>query len=182
MKFLDTLKMLPVQRQLMLAAAVLGVMLGMALLLRGAMEEPMGLLYSGLEMERAGEIVEELEKRGVAYELQGTAIFVPRKDRDQIRISLAQDGLPRQAVQGYELLDSVNGFSTTSEMYNASYWRAKEGELTRTILAVPGVEAARVHIGASLRSGFSRARRKQTASVTLTAAHDLSSAQADGIQ
>jgi len=70
----------------------------------------------------------------------------------------------------------------TSEMYNASYWRAKEGELTRTILAIPGVEAARIHIGASLRSGFSRHRASQTASVTLSASGDLSQGQAEAIQ
>ena len=182
MKFLDTLKSLPLQRQLMLGAAVLGVVLIMTTMMRNVMEEPMVLLYSGLEMDRAGEIIEELEKRGIVYELEGTAIFVPRQSRDQTRIALAQEGLPRQSVQGYELLDNVNGFSTTSEMYNASYWRAKEGELTRTILAIPGVEAARVHVGASLRSGFSRAARKQTASVTVTASRDLSAAQAEGIQ
>lgn len=182
MKFLNTLNALSLPRQLALGAAVLGTVLVMVAMIRGVMQEPMGLLYSGLEMERAGEIVEALEKRGIAYELEGTAIFVPSQARDQIRISLAQEGLPRQAVQGYELLDNVNGFSTTSEMYNASYWRAKEGELTRTILAVPGVEGARVHVGASLRSGFSRSRRKQTASVTLTASRDLSAAQAEGIQ
>lgn len=182
MKFIDTLKGLSLQRQLMLGAAVLGVVVLMTTMVRGVMDEPMVLLYSGLEMERAGEIIDELDKRGVAYELEGTAVFVPQSARDQIRIALAQEGLPRQTVQGYELLDNVNGFSTTSEMYNASYWRAKEGELTRTILAVPGVEAARVHVGASLRSGFSRSRKKQTASVTLTAARDLSPAQAEGIQ
>lgn len=182
MKFLETLKALPLQRQLLLGAAVLGVVFLMAAMTHNAMKEPMGLLYSGLEMERAGEIIDALDKQGVAYELKGAAIFVPQNSRDRVRIALAQEGLPRQSVQGYELLDNVNGFSTTSEMYNASYWRAKEGELTRTILAVPGVEAARVHIGASLRSGFSRTRRKQTASVTLTAAYDLSAAQAEGIQ
>jgi flagellar M-ring protein FliF len=107
---------------------------------------------------------------------------VPQKDRDSVRFALARDGLPKQSVQGYELLDNVNGFSVTSEMYNAAYWRAKEGELTRTILAVPGIQSARVHIGASLRSGFARSDPAQTASVTLSSAHNLTSSQAQGIQ
>jgi flagellar M-ring protein FliF len=67
-------------------------------------------------------------------------------------------------------------------MYNASYWRAKEGELTRTILAIPGIASARVHIGASLRSGFSRNQPHQTASVILSATGDLSKGQAEAIQ
>jgi flagellar M-ring protein FliF len=85
-------------------------------------------------------------------------------------------------VQGYELLDDVNGFSVTSEMYNASYWRAKEGELTRTIQAIPGITSVRVHIGASLRSGFSRSQPAQTASVTIATAYALSQEQAEAIQ
>jgi flagellar M-ring protein FliF len=85
-------------------------------------------------------------------------------------------------VRGYELLDDVNGFSVTSEMYNAAYWRAKEGELTRTILAIPGVSSARVHIGASLRSGFARSGPPQTASVTLVSSTKLSASQAEAIQ
>lgn len=182
MNFLSTLKALPVSRQLTLAIAVLGVVVAMSFLVQGAMKKPMALLYSGLDASVTGEIIDELEKRGTKYEIRGDAIFVPQDDRDSVRFALARDGLPKQSVQGYELLDNVNGFSVTSEMYNAAYWRAKEGELTRTILAIPGVESARVHIGASLRTGFSRTDPAQTASVTISTVHDLSGSQAQGIQ
>lgn len=182
MQFIETLKALPRSRQIILAAAVAGVALAMTFLVQGVMKEPMRLLYSGLDAERSGEILEELEKRGIPFDLQQGSIFVPQSQRDHARLSLAQDGLPRQSVQGYELLDEVNGFSVTSEMYKASYWRAKEGELTRTILAVPGVDGARVHIGANLRSGFTRTQAAPTASVTLSSSRSISSKQAEGIQ
>ncbi len=182
MSFIATLRALPLQRQLMLAFATLGVVLAMTFLVRGAMQQPMTLLYSGLEPASTGEIIDELEKRGTQYEIRGDAIFVAQNDRDSVRFSLAKSGLPQQSVQGYELLDQVNGFSVTSEMYNAAYWRAKEGELSRTILAIPGVQSVRVHIGASLRSGFARSEPKQTASVTFAASRDLSGGQAQAIQ
>ena len=60
--------------------------------------------------------------------------------------------------------------------------RAKEGELTRTILSIPGVQSARVHIGASLRSGFARSGPPQTASVTLQSAQGVTPRQAEAIQ
>lgn len=182
MNFVKTLQGLPLPRQIMLGASVLAVVAIMAIMVRGAMSPPMSLLYSGVEPAHAGEIIGELEQRNIDYEIRAGAIFVPVNDRDKVRFELAQQGLPKQAIKGYELLDDVNGFSVTSEMYNASYWRAKEGELTRTILAIPGVEAARVHIGANLRSGFSRHRNTQTASVTLSATGDLSQQQAEAIQ
>jgi flagellar M-ring protein FliF len=182
MKFLETLKTLSPSRQLALAGAIVGVIFAMFFLVQGAVSEPKTLLYSGLEPATSGEIIEELEKRGVEYELRGNSILIAQSKRDEVRFSLARQGLPQQSVQGYELLDDVNGFSVTSEMYNAAYWRAKEGELTRTILAIDGVSSARVHIGASLGSGFTRSKSPQTASVTLNTTHDLSPGQAEAIQ
>lgn len=182
MKFIETLKALSLTRQLMLAAAVASVVLGLFLMVRMAGSEKMVLLYSGLDAANAGEVVAELEQRGVTYELRGETIFIAEGARDSVRLSLARDGLPNQSVQGYELLDDVNGFSVTSEMYSAAYWRAKEGELTRTILAIPGVRAARVHIGAKLKSGFERSGPKQTASVTLQLSRQLTADQAEAIQ
>lgn len=182
MDFIANLRSLSLQRQIILGVTVLGVLAAMAFLVRGTMKEPMSLLYAGLDPVHAGEVITELDQLGVKYEIRGEAIFIAQSVRDRTRFALARDGLPRQSVQGYELLDNVNGFSVTSEMYNASYWRAKEGELTRTILTTPGVNSARVHIGASLRSGFSRSQPNQTASVTLSSARRLSSGQAEAIQ
>jgi flagellar M-ring protein FliF len=62
-------------------------------------------------------------------------------------------------------------------MFNVTYWRAKEGELGRTLLAMPNVTAARVHIGAEERSPFGRRGQQRTASVTLTTTAPLSSDQ-----
>jgi flagellar biosynthesis/type III secretory pathway M-ring protein FliF/YscJ len=72
MKFIETLRSLPPSRQLALAAAVLGVIFAMVFLVQGAMSEPKSLLYSKLEPATAGEVIEELEQRGIDYELRAT--------------------------------------------------------------------------------------------------------------
>lgn len=177
-----TIRGLPRSRQALLAGAILALCACMAALVQGATRPDMGLLYSGLTDEATGEIIEELDQRGVPYRIESGSILVPAAERERLRFALARDGMPRQSLLGYELLDTVNGFSVTSEMYNASYWRAKEGELTRTILAVPGVQSVRVHIGANLRSGFARTSQDRTASVFLNSTHDLSGGQAEAIQ
>ncbi|MBQ1203579.1 MAG: flagellar M-ring protein FliF, partial [Loktanella sp.] len=87
--------------------------------------------------------------------------------RDTLRMSLAGEGLPANGSQGYELLDQLSGFSTTSQMFDAAYWRAKEGELARTILANPNIRAARVHISTPSNRPFDRDQRA-TAAVTVT--------------
>ena len=64
-------------------------------------------------------------------------------------------------------LTGMSGFGTTSQMFDAAYWRAKEGELARTILSIPQIRAARVHIAQAPSQPFQRAIQP-SASVTLT--------------
>jgi flagellar M-ring protein FliF len=63
--------------------------------------------------------------------------------------------------------DISTGKSVASAKDNAAYWRAKEGELARTLLAMPQVKAARVHIASEPARAF-QANTEATASVTLT--------------
>jgi flagellar M-ring protein FliF len=127
----------------------------------------MTLLYAGLESGAAGDVVRALEQRGVAFEVRGGAIFVDSKERDQLRLTLASEGLPANSSKGYELLDTLSGFGTTSQMFDAAYWRAKEGELARTIVSSPNVSFARVHIASTGSNPFQRGVTP-TASVQIT--------------
>lgn len=143
----------------------------------------MALLYSGLDPATAGEVIGALEQMNVTSEVRGDAIYVVEDARDRVRLSLAREGLPRQGQAGYELLDEISGFSATSDMFDAAFWRAKEGELARTILAAPGVRAARVHIAVPSRRPFARTNAEVTASVTVTMSGGaLSQAQAKSIR
>ena len=95
------------------------------------------MLYSGLDAAASGEVIAELEAEGVPYQVDGGSILVDRSARDRIRMSLAGKGLPAGGPAGYEILDNLSGFGTTSQMFDAAYWRAKEGELARTITGSP---------------------------------------------
>lgn len=122
----------------------------------------------GLENGAAGEVVAALEQRGVAHEVRGTSIFVDSTQRDALRMTLAGEGLPTSSSRGYEILDGLSGFGTTSQMFDAAYWRAKEGELARTIVAHPAISSARVHLASTGSNPFQRDIR-QSASVSITA-------------
>lgn len=171
----------PMRRALagLAALAVFVAVLGIA---RLATTPGMVLLYAGLEPQAAGEVVERLSQRGVMHEIRGDAIFVPQRDRDALRLSLAADGLPANGTRGYELLDGLSGFGTTAQMFDAAYWRAKEGELARTIVASPRIRAARVHIAHSGSRPFRR-DVAPTASVSVTPAEaTLNPAQARALR
>lgn len=149
---------------------------------RIATSPTMTLLYAGLENSAAGEVVRSLEQRGALFEVRGSAIFVAADQRDELRLTLASEGLPMTGGRGYELLDSLSGFGTTSQMFDAAYWRAKEGELARTIVAGAFVSQARVHIANNGSNPFQRTA-EPTASVSVVPAGiPITPAQANGIR
>lgn len=142
----------------------------------------MALLYAGLEGAESGEVLAALEQRGAAYEVRGDSIFVEAAARDQLRMELAAQGLPEIGGEGYELLDGLTGFGTTSQMFDAAYWRAKEGELARTILATPGVRSVRVHIAHAPSQPFQQDRRASAAVTVTMASGSLSEPQARALK
>jgi flagellar M-ring protein FliF len=157
---------LDTRRRALLFGGIAALLVVLAILGRVATTPSYALLYSGLEPSAAGEVVSALEARGVPYRVVGTGIEVDAAQRDALRMSLAGEGLPANGPQGYELLDQLSGFGTTSQMFDAAYWRAKEGELARTIVASPRIRAARVHIANPSADPFQPVR-EVTASVAI---------------
>lgn len=158
---------LDIRRQVTVVVATVSVFLAVLAMSRIATSPSMTLLYAGLENVAAGEVVRALEQRGVPYDVRGGSIFVDSRSRDELRLTLASEGLPANSNTGYELLDNLSGFGTTSQMFDAAYWRAKEGELARTIVSSPHVTSARVHIASTGSNPFQRSVTP-TASVMVT--------------
>lgn len=154
-------------RRVAVGAATLAMFAAILLMARGVASPRMTLLYSGLEPAAAGQVVNALAQRGITHDVRGDAIYVPEQARDQLRMALAAEGMPANSGGGYEILDSLSGFGTTSQMFDAAYWRAREGELARTILSSNGIRAARVHIATARTQPF-RQDMPPTASVTVT--------------
>jgi len=141
----------------------------------------MSLLYSGLDPQQSGEVMAAVEASGTPFEIRGNSIWVEEGRRDALRMTLAGEGLPSSGGTGYEILDGMSGFGTTSQMFDAAYWRAKEGELARTVLALPNVKSARVHLAVPSARGYRR-EAEASASVTLTTAGPVTHSQAKALK
>lgn len=159
---------LTMQKRMLLIGALGATVITFSMLARTASSPAMSLLYAGLDPSTSGEVLTALERLDVATEVRGDAIYVASARRDSVRMALANEGLPQQGQAGFELLDGLNGFSTTSDLFDATFWRAKEGELAKTILVTPGVKSARVHIAPSKGSSFSRNAPAPKGAVTVT--------------
>lgn len=181
-QLLNVWTQLDFRRQIIVILATGAMFFGVIAMSRMATAPTMTLLYAGLESGAAGDVVRSLEQRGVAFDVRGGSIFVDSKERDQLRLTLASEGLPANGNQGYELLDSLTGFGTTSQMFDAAYWRAKEGELARTIVASPHIALARVHIASTGSNPFQRGVTPK-ASVSLSPnGGNITSAQAKAVR
>lgn len=143
-------------RKVIVVGATIGIFLAVLGMSRLVTQPRMTLLYSGLDPAAAGEVIQALQQKGEAFEVRGTSVFVSDTVRDELRLTLASEGLPASSGQGYELLDSLSGFGTTSQMFDAAYLRAKEGELARTIVSSPDIVTARVHIATGSDNPFRR--------------------------
>lgn len=171
----------PRQRVIAIAAAA-AMFLSVMFLVGTASNPSMALLYAGLDQARAGEVLAALERHGVAHEIRGESIYVEAPRRDELRMVLAAEGLPANSGAGYELLDGLSGFGTTSQMFDAAYLRAKEGEIARTIASLPDVRLARVHIANVEPAGFRRAASPTASVMVATASGALSPDRAHALR
>ncbi len=125
------------------------------------------VLYRGLSEADAGQIMESLVQSGVAHRVDRRTgdLLVPEDSVHETRLKLATQGLPRGAVDGFEMLDEQNSLGVSQFMENARHHRALEGELARSIMSVGAVEQARVHLALPKESVFVRQKQPPSASV-----------------
>lgn len=139
-------------------------------------------LYSGLNPQDVSRIGGALREAGIVFDVdsEGTKVMVHRGETAQARMLLAEKGLPASSNAGYELFDKLGPIGLTSFMQEVTRVRAIEGELARTIQAMKGVKAARVHIVLPETGSFRRGRQPASASVVIRTdvAADASAARA----
>ena len=170
-------------RRRMIVGGATILMFAAVLALSNVVSQPsLLLLYANLEGAQSGEVISALEQRAVPYEVRGDAIYVDSTRRDELRMTLAAEGLPTIGGAGYELLDQLSGFGTTSQMFDAAYWRAKEGELARTIVANPMIRSARVHIANPVDQPFRKDLHPTASVMVSTAAGGLSASHAKALK
>ncbi len=132
---------------MMLLGVTAGTIVGMIMMVGWLNSINYANLYSGLDQKEAGEVVNYLNDNKIPYKLEngGSTVLVPSDKVYNTRISLASAGLPNSGGAGYSLFDK-NNLGMTDFLQNLNFRRALEGELTKTIMELDEVQAARVHI------------------------------------
>jgi len=125
-------------------------------------------LYGNMTSADAALVVQKLQEQKIKYRLtnNGSSVEVPSDKVDELRLSLAGEGLPRGGNVGFEIFNETQlGQSEFAEQLK--YKRALQGELARTIGELDCVRSARVHLAIPERRLYSEEQLQPTATVVL---------------
>ncbi len=166
-------------------AAVTAALIGFfAFLIMRVTAPVMVPLFTDLALEDSASIIRELEREAVPYEIRndGSIVMVPKDRVSQLRIRLAEGGLPKSGGIGYEIFDKSDALGSTSFIQNINRLRALEGEIARTIRSLDRVQAARVHLVLPERTLFARDQAEPSASIVLKLRGGLEAQQVRAIR
>jgi len=155
-------------KRIVIGGAIAGVMAIVAALWLWTSAPEYKVLFSNYTDKDGGAITASLDQMGVKYKFSdsGSAILVPADRIHDLRLKLAQQGLPRAGNVGFELLENQK-LGTSQFVEQVNYQRSLEGELANSIQSLAAVSSARVHLALPKPSVFVRDQQKPTASVLL---------------
>jgi len=162
-------------KRMLIAGVTLLSVVAFAVLIHMANRTDYRPLFTNLSTEDAGEIVKKLKDAKTPYQItpDGKGILVPSDKVYELRLTLASEGLPQGGGIGFEIFDRKN-FGMTEFVQKINYQRALQGELSRTISQINGVEQARIHLVLPEKSLFKENEKPATASVVLKMKSDRS--------
>ena len=182
--FFDFVKSLGAARLAAMGAVTLALVGFFAFLMVQMTTPTMVPLFTDLAVDDSASIIKELDRQAIDYKLKndGAIILVANDKVARLRRKLAEGGLPKGGGVGYEIFDKSDALGATSFIQNINHLRALEGELSRTIRSLDGVEAARVHLVLPERPLFSRDKAEASASIVLKVRGRLTPSQVRAIR
>lgn len=148
-----------------LIVSVTGIALALWLL---ASEAPQRAVFPGMAEGEKAKVVEALSLAGIPAEIDPVSgeVEVTRDDYYRARMALATAGLPADVPGGDAVLTDMP-MGTSRSVEAAKLRQAQEIELSRSIMEIADVTAARIHLALPEKSAFLRETAPPRASVFL---------------
>lgn len=105
-------------------------------------------LYNDLSLQEAGQIKEELDARGVSYEITdgGSGIKVPEASADSLLVDLATQGIPDSGSIDYSFFAENSSWGITDNEFDVMKLDAMQTELANLISEISGIHSAEVNL------------------------------------
>jgi flagellar M-ring protein FliF len=172
-------------QKVLLGAVATASLISIAVFSLWLQKEETAVLFTNLTPQDASVALDELAKQDIHAELTngGTTILVPKKTVHRLRVDLAGKGVPSSGTVGFEIFDGKQ-YGLTEFLQNVNFKRALEGELTKSIESLQGIQSARVHLVLPKPSIFKKLDSPATASVVLQLGRGarLEESRIDGIR
>ncbi len=127
--FFDFVKSLGAARMAAMAAVTLALIGFFAFLMIQMTSPQMVPLFTDLSTEDSSAIVKDLERQAMPYKIKndGTIVMVPKDKVARLRMKLAEGGLPKGGVLGYEIFRKSDALG--AEIYEVA--KDKLEDITR---------------------------------------------------
>jgi len=170
-QFQDLWAKLSLLQKVAIGAATLTTIISSTMLIVWANTPSYKTLYNNMTEEDLEDVTEYLTSNKDMYRIikdgeDGNAIEVPFDSVYDMRIALAEIGLPREKTVGFELFDDTS-FGMTEQQQAVNYQRALQGELSATISSMNEIAEAKVLITVPKDRLFAVESEESKASVVL---------------
>ena len=137
---------------------------------------------TGLNPSDTNSVSKSLSDAGIQNQITqgGTAIQVPGDQADKARATVATNPASSGGTVGFEIFDK-NNLGATEMQQQVQYQRALEGEITRTVKQIDGVQGAQVQLVLAKEQMFTDQGTAASASVILETSAPLSAGQVAGV-
>jgi flagellar M-ring protein FliF len=125
--FLERWNQLPRSRQMILGGIAAAALVAVYFIFMASNSPNMVVAFTGLQPEDSAAIADQLESDGTPYKIGGggSTVSVPANKVAEVRIKLAQAGLPKGGSVGLEIFDKTN-FGATDFVQQVNYQRGLE--------------------------------------------------------
>jgi len=157
------------QQLLILGGLTVVSVMGLIALVRWVSQPTYSVLVAGASVSDAAEVTKALDEAGITYKLSagGTGVSVAQTDLARSRMALTTAGVTTDGTQpGYSVLDK-QGLTVSDFKQQVDYKRAIEGELANTLMAMSGVDTARVNLSLPEKALFKEDQAQPRASVLI---------------
>lgn len=141
---------LPRIQQIAIVGAAVAAIAVVSFLTLFAQQPEMVVAFRGVSQQDAAQITQKLRDSRTPYELadDGTTIRVQAARAEEVKLEMAAAGLPQGGTVGWEIFDQsgIAALGMTEFSQRVNLQRAMEGELSRTIAKLEGVESAQVRL------------------------------------
>ncbi|MEG2657280.1 MAG: flagellar basal-body MS-ring/collar protein FliF [Clostridium sp.] len=154
------------KKRVALSIIIVVAILAIGILLYISLVPKYTVLFSNMDSQDSGRIIENLNGKGVKYKIEGKSILVEKSQVDKLRMEMLSEVKITEGSQGFEIFDEGK-IAPTDEESRIMYQRAISGELERTIKSFEEVEAVKVNLVLPNNSAFITKPSPASASVTL---------------